>query len=215
MLAKYYSLLTIAFLCSVNYTFAQQKYKGTMVTKLGNEERGMITINLNGSNDELIEIETTEVTTSKGGGKRSKETITSSMKLNVAFIHHLIINDSTYYIRDIKYDYNDKYYMNVCVKLIAGTLDCGMFQNGESTGNENLSVKLPNAEFSKLASTEFDYYKSTLGWHMFAFGHCPTIFSKMEEKRTDYTWDDNTSQENRIRIWKIWIQEYNSCTLAK
>ena len=211
MQVKYCSLLIIAFVFSVNYIFAQQKYKGIVVTKLGKEEKGMITVNLNGSNDELIEIETTEVTQSKGRGKKSKQTLTSSMKLNVAFIHHLIINDSTYYIRDIKYGYNDKYYMNVCVRLIAGTLDCGMFQNGKSTGNENLSVKLPNAEFSKLAATEFDYYKATSGWTIMAFGSCPELRSKMVSGQAGYKWDDNTAQEQRLAMWKKWIQEFNAC----
>ena len=35
----------------------------------------------------------------------------------------IIINDTTYYFRDIKYDYNDKYlYERMCTRLIEGTL---------------------------------------------------------------------------------------------
>lgn len=192
-----------------------QEYKGTMVTKLGKSESGIITANLNGPNNELIEIATSEQTKTKVNGKRTKQTITSSVKLNVAFISSIIINDTTYYFRDIKYDYNEKYYMNICVRLIEGTLNCGIFQNGKSTGVDDISVKLPNNEYSKLVSIDFDYYKSTLAWHIFGFGDCGTLRSKMEEKNPGYTWDDTASREQRLAMWKSWIQEYNACKIIK
>ena len=65
-----------------------QEYKGTMVTKLGKSESGIITVNLDGPNNELIEIATSEQTKTKVNGKRTKQTITSSVKLNVAFINN-------------------------------------------------------------------------------------------------------------------------------
>lgn len=191
---------------------AQQQYKGTMVTKLGAEQTGMINVNLDGPNKELIEIVSTEQSKTKGRGKRTKSVATTTMSLNVAFIHHIIINDSVYYFRDIKYDYNEKYYVNVCVRLTGGTLDCGIFQNGLSTGNDNLSIKLPLSEFSKLVSVDFDYYRSTTGWHMMGFGGCEPLRAKMSAKENGYSWDDATPREERIAMWRNWIDEFNKCS---
>lgn len=212
MNARYLVGLLLTLLFSITQANAQQKYKGTLVSKLGQEQSGEITLNLDGSNNELIEISYSEQTKTKGK-RKSKQSTSMSMKLNVALIKHITINDTTYYFRDIKYDYNDKYYMNVCVRLVEGTLNCGLFQQGRSAGTSNLSVKLPNSEFSKLAAIDFDYYKATLGWHIFAFGKCKTLRSKMEEKQPGYYWDDNATFEQRLSMWKSWIQEYNSCNI--
>lgn len=203
-------LLLLSFLLSAAFSYGQEKYQGTVVTKLGIKQPGTITLNLNGPNNELIEIIPKEQT-KKNRNKKVKETVSSSFKLNVALINYIIINDTTWYLRDIKYDYKSKYYMNVCVRLIEGTLDCGIFQTGLSKEMENISIKLPNDEFSKLVSVDFDYYKATLGWHIMAFGKCPTLKTKMEGKQAGYTWDDNTSQSQRITMWKNWVREFNTC----
>jgi hypothetical protein len=190
---------------------AQQKYEGIMVTKLGDKQSGMITINLNGSNNELIEISTIEKTKSKKKNKRTSQTLSTSMKLNVGLIHHIIINDTTYYFRDIKYDYNEKFHMNSCVRLVEGTLDCGMFQIGRSEDMNTVCIKLPKEEFSKLIAVDFDYYRSTTGWHIMGFGECSSLNTKMSNKETGYAWDDNDNLAQRIGMWKNWIKEFNSC----
>ena len=117
----------------------------------------------------------------------------------------------TYYFRDVKYDYNEKYHRNVCVRLIAGDKNCGMFQSGQSKGTENIAVKLPNEEFSKLVSVEFDYYRETSGWHRMNFGKCQTIDDKMEKKEAGYSMDSQTTLAQRVDIWKKWIKEFNDC----
>lgn len=210
MYTRYIGLMLCSLLLSITLVNAQQKYKGKLVTKLGQEESGEITVNLDGSNNDLIEIAYSEQTKTKGK-RKSKQTLSTSISLNVALIKHIIINDTTYYFRDVKYDYDDKYYTNVCVRLLEGTLNCGLFQQGRSRGTSNLSVKLPNSEFSKLAAVDFDYYKATLGWHIFAFGKCKTLRSKMEAKQSGYHWDDSATLEQRLTMWKSWIQEFNSC----
>jgi len=101
--------------------------------------------------------------------------------------------------------------MNSTVRLIGGTVNCGIFQTGRSSGINNISIKLPNEELSKLISADFDYYKATLGWHIMAFGKCLSLRSKMENDEAGYKWDDNTPQEKRIAIWKKWIEEFNAC----
>jgi hypothetical protein len=201
--------LSILFSCSS--LLAQEKYQGIMVTKLGGKQSGTITVNLNGSNNELIEISTEEKTRSKKRGKKTDQTLSTSMKLNVALIHHIIINDTTYYFRDIKYDYNEKFHMNSCVRLVEGTLDCGMFQIGRSDEPTTIGIKLPNEEFSKLIAVDFDYYRSTTGWHIMGFGKCSSLRSKMSNKETGYTWDDNNNLTQRISMWKTWIKEFNAC----
>jgi hypothetical protein len=189
----------------------QQKYKGTIVTKFGDQQTGLITVNLAGENDDLIRIET--ITEGKSKSKKNKGTVTtgSSMKLNVALINHIVINDTTYYFRDIKYDYQSKYHMNTCVRLIEGTLDCGYFLGGDPSSPDNIAMKLPNDEYSKLVSINFDYYKATQGWHIMAFSNCASLKAKMTQHAAGYTWNDNNTTEERLAMWRNWIKEYNEC----
>ena len=206
-------LLFLSMLCtfSVLIIRGQEKYEGIIVTKLGGKQKGLITLNLNGPNNELLEISFSDSKKNKAGNNKSSNAATTSIKLNVALINHIIIHDSIYYLRDIKYDYASKYYMNTPVRLIEGTLDCGMFQTGRSTAQNTIAIKLPNDELSKLISADFDYYKATLGWHLMAFEKCLSLRSKMENKADGYKWDDNTPQEQRIMMWKNWIKEFNAC----
>ena len=209
MKLKTSGLLLVIFLLPITMLYSQQKYEGTLVSKFGESHKGIIQVNLNGANDELIEIVSTEKTKSKG----TTQTVTHSLKMNVAIIKCIIINDTTWYFRDIKYDYNEKYYMNVCVRLVEGSLDCGIFQTGRSDEMNNTSIKLPNADFSKLVSPDFDYYHSKTGWHIMAFGKCSTLRKKMQDKISGYFWDDNTKPEDRIAMWKNWVKEFNNCGL--
>ena len=94
--------------------FGQEKYNGTLFTKLGQEIKGEIKLNLDRSNDELIEVITVEKTKEKG----TKQTLKTSIKINVSIIDHVDINGKSYYFRDIKTDYNDKLMINVSVQLI-------------------------------------------------------------------------------------------------
>ena len=89
--------------------FGQKKYNGTLFTKLGQEIKGEILLNLEGENNELIEI----VSIEKTKGKGTKQTLTTSSKLNVAIIDHVLIHGKSFYFRDIKIDYDDKYTSNV------------------------------------------------------------------------------------------------------
>ena len=99
----------------------------------------------------------------------------------------------------------------MCVRVIYGTLECGMFQTGRSKGNDGIAIKLPNNELSKLVSTEFDYYKATSGWHAMAFGKCESLQAKMIDEEIGYKWDDTTPLADRIAMWKNWITEFNNC----
>ena len=96
MNARYMAVSLLPLLFSITLVNAQQKYKGKLVSKLGQEQSGEITINLDGSNNELIEITYSEQTKTKGK-RKSQQTTSMSMKLNVALIKHITINDTTYY----------------------------------------------------------------------------------------------------------------------
>lgn len=203
----------LAIVCSllVFPAAAQQKYKGTVVTKFGDQYKGQVTVNLAGENPDLISIETTSEAKSKSRRQKKQSVTNLSMKLNVALIKQVIINDTTYYFRDIKYNYNEKYHMNSCVRLVEGTLDCGYFQGGDPSSPDYIAVKLPNDEFSKLVSINFDYYKATLGWHIMAFGKCQSLREKMEQEKPGYTWTDSNTPQERLSMWRTWIREFNNC----
>ena len=62
MNARYMAVSLLPLLFSITLVNAQQKYKGKLVSKLGQEQSGEITINLDGSNNELIEITYSEQT---------------------------------------------------------------------------------------------------------------------------------------------------------
>ena len=69
--------LTFIICCFSLIAFGQKKYNGTLFTKLGQEIKGEIKLNLDGSNDELIEVITVEKTKEKG----TKQTLTTSSKI--------------------------------------------------------------------------------------------------------------------------------------
>lgn len=114
---------------------AQEKYKGTLFTKLGDEIHGEISMNLKGENDYLIPITTVE----KSKSKSKKLELTTTTRLNVAIINKIEINGLTYYTRDIKIGYDDKELKNVCVQLIHGSLTSGIFQSGTGTDMHSIA----------------------------------------------------------------------------
>ena len=197
------TITAVIFLFSSVTALGQQTYKCAVITKLGGKQQAVVTVNLNGDNDEMIQLSTVE--------KLKNQKVTSTNKLNVALIREFIINDTTYYFRDIKYDYNSKYHYNACVRLIEGNLDCGLFQVGNTTSPDKMAVKLPNDEYSKLVAVDFDYYRATLGWQLMAYSSCKSLADKMRNHTAGYSWNDSTPLIDRIAMWNNWIKEYNSC----
>jgi hypothetical protein len=74
-----------------------------VVTKLGQELEGEITVNLQGINEDLIKVSTTE----KSKRKRNKQSITTKTSIKTAIIKHIIIDGTTYFFRNIKTEYNN------------------------------------------------------------------------------------------------------------
>jgi hypothetical protein len=198
-------LLTTCFLI-ITLVNAQSSYKGILYSKLGQQFEGEITIKLKGSNTELIEVTNKEKRKQKG----SRETITTSNKLNSALVSHILIEGKTYYLRDIKVGYDDKKLNNVCVQLILGTVDCGIFQYGEGTDTHSIAVKFPKAPLSELSSVDFDYYKTSASIPIQIFS-CKPLFQKMKEKEETVTWTESSTREQRIERFKNIITAYNGC----
>lgn len=199
----------IALIAAAIPLYGQSKYSGALFTKLGQEIKGEITVNLEGSNNELIEITSTEITKSKG----KRQSITTTSKINVALIRHVTINDQIYYFRDIKIGYNDEYMRNVCVKLIWGKIDCGLFQFGDGTASHSISIKFPTEELSKLASVDFEYYHTSISVQM-RISKCESLVEKMLVQNENVTWSESNSREQRISRIKNIITEYNGCKLS-
>lgn len=187
-------------------TEAQQIINGTLTTKLGVEMAGKITVNLTGENPELIQITTVE----KVRNNRKKQTLTTNNKLNVAFISKINTNGKTYYFRDIKVGYNDTMMKNVCVELIAGNLDCGIFQSSNGNKPHSIAIKFPKAIFSELASVDFEYYSNSLSVPM-RFSECKSLMDKMINNDETVTWNETANREQRIQRFKNIIEAYNIC----
>lgn len=198
-------LLLICAMATILAT-AQQKYKGTMVTKLGQTLQGEIMVNLQGANEELIEIKTTEKTKSKG----AKQTVTTTAKYNAGIINHIIVKDTIFYFRDIKTGYDDAFMRNVCVKLVYGTINCGMFQVADGAANNAVAVKFPKASLSELASVDFDYYSSS-GSVAMRIIDCKPLVDKMIAKDETVTWTEQANRKQRIECFKNIIDAYNKC----
>ena len=201
--------LTASCLLMSAIAVAQQSCKGIMNTKLGQKLEGDIKINLSGENEELIEIVNTEKTKSKG----VKQTKTTSAKYNVAIISNIVIGKQTYYFRDIRIGYDDKFLHNVCVKLIYGTIDCGIFQVGESKEQNNIAIKFPKISFSELASIDFDYYNSSQSV-LIKIINCKILLEKMMAKDETVTWTENATREQRFQRFKNIVDEYNKCGVS-
>lgn len=203
------TFLTFAIIFTSVNAIGQEKYKGSLFTKLGQEIKGEIILNLEGNNNELIEVITVEKTKKKG----SKQIITTSSKLNVAIIDHIDINGKSYYFRDIKIGYDDKYITNVCVNLIYGTINCGLYQSGDGTATHSIGIKFPNVNLSDLSSVDFEYYNSSSSVAM-RISNCKSLLEKMANKDSSVTWTEDATREQRIQCFKTIINTYNKCEIA-
>jgi hypothetical protein len=204
-------LLPILFFCTSTTVIAQKKYDGIMFIKFDDKIEGTIKVNLDGPNDELIEVISTEKSPTKKGTKNS----TSSNKINVAMIDYLLINGKKYYLRDIEIGFGDERYLrNVCVELIEGTLDCGIFQTGDGKKENSISVKLPREEYYNLASADFKFYANSSALPVY-IGNCPVLLQKFTNDDPSVTWKDGAPREERIQKFKTIIKEYNECELKK
>jgi len=203
MLLKPYLLLA-CIICAAAISFAQKTYSGKLVTKLGQELEGEITVNLEGANGDLIKITTTEKSSNKG----KKETITTSVSYNTAIIKHIIVDSITYYFRTINTAY-EKSLKNVCVRLIYGTVNCGLFQSGDGTGQHSIAVKFPKSSFNELNSSE--YYDESSFTVAIQLSECKSLYKKIVNKDDTVSWTEKSSREQRIQAYKNIITEYNSC----
>lgn len=197
-------LLLVYGTCAAVVSFAQQTYTGTLVTKLGQELHGEITVNLKGTNEDLITISTTEKSKNKG----KKETITTAVSYNTAIIKHITIDSNTYYFRNINTAY-EKSLKNVCVRLIGGTINCGLFQSGDGMGQHSIAVKFPKSSLSELNSSE--YYDESSFTVAIQVGDCKNLYRKIINKEEAVSWTEKSSREQRIQAYKNIITEYNSC----
>jgi len=202
--------LTFIICCFSLIAFGQKKYNGTLFTKLGQEIKGEIKLNLDGSNDELIEVITVEKTKEKG----TKQTLTTSSKINVSIIDHIDVNGKSYYFRDIKTDYDDKFIRNVSVQLIYGTITCGIFQSGDGTAMHSISVKFPNELLYILASVDFEYYNSSSSVPL-RISKCKSLLNKMMDEDKTVTWKEDATRGKRIQCFKNIISDYNKCNVLE
>jgi len=201
--------LTVSCFLMAAIAVSKQSYKGIVNTKLGQKLEGDIKINLSGENDELIEIMNTEKTKSKG----VMQIKTSSTKYNVAIISNVVVDKQTYYFRDIRIGYDDKFLHNVCVKLIYGTIDCGIFQVGDGKEQNNIAIKFPKTSFSELASIDFDYYNSSQSV-LIRIIDCKILLERMMAKDETVSWTENATKEQRFQRFKNIVDEYNKCGLS-
>jgi hypothetical protein len=199
-------LLSILFLSSSTIVTAQKKYEGTLFSKFGEKINGTIVVNLEGVNEDLIEVSSTVKTKTK----RSKQTLTTTSKINAAIIDYLLINGKKYYLRDIKIDYKEKYLRNVCVELIKGTLNCGIFQIGDGKKDHSIFFKFPNQNYSELISIDFDYYANSTALVLRVMG-CDSLKEKLINKDPSVSWEDEATREERIQKITTIIAEYNNC----
>ena len=190
--------------------FGQKKYNGTLFTKLGQEIKGEILLNLEGENNELIEI----VSIEKTKGKGTKQTLTTSSKFNVAIIDHVVVNGTTYFFRNIKTNYDDKFIENACVQLIHGTITCGMFQSGDGSAMHSISVKFPNELLYILASVDFEYYNSSVSVPL-RISNCKPLLDKMMGEDKSVTWAEDATRGKRIQCFKNIISDYNKCNVLE
>ncbi|HEX4877604.1 MAG TPA: hypothetical protein VFV31_13090 [Chitinophagaceae bacterium] len=200
---KTFFLLTISISVSV-FSFSQKTYTGTLVTKLGQELTGEITVNLQGANDDLIKIQSSATSKNKG----TKETTSTTASFNTAIIKYIIIDNTTYYFRNINTEYG-KSINNVCVKLIAGTINCGIFECGDGKAPHSVAVKFPKSSMNELTST--DYYDESSFTVAIQVGDCKSLYRKILDKDEAVSWTPTSTREQRIRAYRNIITEFNSC----
>lgn len=133
--------------------------------------------------------------------------------MNTAIISHVNINGETYYFRDIKIGYDEKFIKNVCVKLIFGTIQCGVFQSGDGLSENSVAIKFPDESLSQLVSVDFEYYNSSIGVAL-RISNCKLLLEKMKAEDESVTWTEKVNREQRIQRFKNIISDYNNCKLT-
>jgi hypothetical protein len=203
MKLQFFLLLIFGFYITTS-SIAQKTYYGTLVTKLGQELAGAISVNLQGANDDLIQISSVEKSKNNG----SKETTTTKARFNTAIIKYIKIDSTIYYFRNINTEYG-KSVKNVCVRLITGTIDCGLFETGDGTTPHSVAIKFPKSSVNELTSA--DYYDEASFTVAIQFGECKNLYRKIMDRDETVYWTENTSVAQRNQAYRNIISEYNSC----
>ena len=82
--------LVAAFLFfSLSQAVGQQRYDCTLILKFGDIEKGFITVNLDGANDDLVLFEASTSSTKKKDRTTTTQSVASTAKYNVAIISSL------------------------------------------------------------------------------------------------------------------------------
>lgn len=204
MISYFISLLSVIVPATSNVhqqlNFPIEKHQGKVYSILG-EYEGVIYINLNRENKEMIEIEI-ENTTIKSGGKTQKSQ--SSVKLNVGTINRLVIDSVEYKIRSIQYG-DQKFYQNCCLRLVSSNKKVALYGWGSKTEANTYSLWQYGESYPKILKeiSELETY--------FLFQKCKQFKVKMEDKQAGYYLDEKSSDEDRLTTWKRWIDETKDC----
>jgi len=202
---KYLLPFIILIIC-VNLSFAntsklsKEKHHGKVYSILG-EYEGDIYIKLNEENDETIEIKMESVTEKSKGLKKK---MTSSIKLNAAAISRLVIDSITYKVRNIEYE-DGKYYKNCCIREISNNAKMNLYAWGSKTEANTYSLWIKGYTYPKMLK------EISAVTTLFLFTGCNEFKTKMREKQKGYYLEENITDEERLSIWKKWIDETKDC----
>jgi hypothetical protein len=170
-----FTILAIA--CSLDsYATKGEKYFGKVISAMGTYE-GEISIRLNESNKDMIEIATYQGT-SPGGGKR-----TESIKINSALVQSIVIDSNTYVFKNIEYAAG-KYHTYCCIKLAEGSENLGLFQWGNKPNPEEMVLhhKMMNS-FTLISSPTLA--SSAITWFAL-FKDCSKLRDELKANRKGF-----------------------------
>ena len=162
-----------------------------------------ISVNLNGTNSELITVI-----------EKINDTFTQTEKINSAVITCFFINEERYKFKDLKNGYAQKEILrNCCVRRIAGTDTLGLFEFKDEKNNSSFYIQTPKDGY-ELYNIEHDYVASSFkGFALLRLMKCTFLYDKISAKQADYYYSETGSTTaEKVAVWKNIIEAYyNNC----
>lgn len=192
---------------------AQKAYEARVVLFFKDTINATMTVNLEGSNDDMITIVEKRATTEKKKHKRVTSEYTQTMKLNLAVITCFYIGGERYKFKDLKNGYDEKDIQhNRCVKRIAGTDTLGLFE--ASNGSQPAYyIQLPKDGF-QIYNIDHPYVTSSfISFALLRFVKCETLADKIRNEVPGYFYSENGyTLDDKVSTWKNIISSYyNGC----
>ncbi|GAB2819790.1 hypothetical protein [Ferruginibacter profundus] len=200
-------------------TNAQSLYNGKLVLLYTDTVEGSFRMDLHGSNNAMVEMNSVERRTNKDKKNRQKIiTDTIREKYNPGIITNILIGKTWYKLRDLKNDYGDSMTKrNCCVKRIAGTDTLGLFEFVNAAAQSSFYIQTQK-DGAQIYNISHPYLAGDFtSFSLLRFYNCTFLREKISSKTPGYFYDESgNDMPERVAVWRNIINGYyDNCNVNK